>query len=253
MHTLNHLVLHKFYPSIPPLSAKGNGLHLYSAVNGLQLYSGFTQSALQLVPLVDPFPYVLACHQPARHERLGVRRLAQGHFDTHGRGSNQQSSDYHRATLTSWAKVSPDSETSSCEACSLVSFDISLMVNALCNVNQVIWPQRHRAYFCSCRCERWNFLASQMTFHLVIRLGMQERPQMFFFWCFCECSCPVSGIPAAFCTHPELSKNLSLDTGGHCPSSHQSPCSEIAHFKHHISNEKFAMASSVHEHAVVLW
>ena len=59
-----------------------------------------------------PFtPTAIGCHaryQPARQEQSGVRRLAQGHFDTPRVGSNQQPSDCQTAALTSWA-ISPHS------------------------------------------------------------------------------------------------------------------------------------------------
>ena len=52
--------------------------------NGMHLYSTFIQSALQFMPLILT-PTAIGCqarYQPARQEQLGVRRLAQGHFDT---------------------------------------------------------------------------------------------------------------------------------------------------------------------------
>ena len=47
-----------------------------------------------------------ARYQPARQEQLGVRCLAQGHFDTPRVGSNRQPSDCQMTALTSWA-ISP--------------------------------------------------------------------------------------------------------------------------------------------------
>ena len=66
-------------------------------VNGLHLYSAFIQSALQFLPLILIFhtPTAIGCHarsQPARQEQLGVRCLAQGHFNTPRVGSNRQPS-----------------------------------------------------------------------------------------------------------------------------------------------------------------
>ena len=49
-------------------------------------------------------PMVIACHaryQVARQEQLGVRCLAQGHFDTPRAGSNRQPSDHQKTALTS--------------------------------------------------------------------------------------------------------------------------------------------------------
>ena len=66
------------------------------------LYSAFIQRALQCMPLIHPFTHTFTrhrwfgCHaryQPAREEQLGVRRLAQGHFDMPRVGSNRQPSD----------------------------------------------------------------------------------------------------------------------------------------------------------------
>ena len=80
-------------------------------VNGLHLYSAFIQSALQFLPLIHPFthtfthihtPTAIGCHaryQPARQEQLGVRCLAQGHFDTPRVGSNRQPSDCQTTAL----------------------------------------------------------------------------------------------------------------------------------------------------------
>ena len=48
----------------------------------------------------------IGCHaryQPARQEQLGVRCLAQGHFNTPRVGSNRQPSDCQTTALTSWA------------------------------------------------------------------------------------------------------------------------------------------------------
>ena len=47
-------------------------------------------------------PTAIGCHaryQPARQEQLGVRRLAQGHFDTARVGSNRQPSDCQTTAL----------------------------------------------------------------------------------------------------------------------------------------------------------
>ena len=68
---------------------------IYKMVNGLHLYSAFIQSAVQFKPLIHT-QTAIGCHaryQPARQERLGARRLAQGHFDTPRVGSNRQPSD----------------------------------------------------------------------------------------------------------------------------------------------------------------
>ena len=68
-------------------------------VNGLHLYSTFIQSAVQFMPLIHTHihtPTAIGCHaryQPARREQLGVRCVAQGHFDKPRVGSNQQTSD----------------------------------------------------------------------------------------------------------------------------------------------------------------
>ena len=81
-------------------------------VNGLHLYSAFIQSAVQFMPLIHTHihtPTAIGCHaryQPARQEQLGVRCLAQGHFDTPRVGSNRQPSDCQTTGLTSWA-ISP--------------------------------------------------------------------------------------------------------------------------------------------------
>ena len=51
----------------------------------------------------------IGCHaryQPARQEQLGVRCLAQGHFNRPRVGSNRQPSDRQMTALTSWA-ISP--------------------------------------------------------------------------------------------------------------------------------------------------
>ena len=83
--------------STPVISLSENARsHFISSVangkwaNGLHLYSAFIQSAVQFMPLIHPFTHSpihtsIGCHaryQPARQERLGVRCLAQGHFDT---------------------------------------------------------------------------------------------------------------------------------------------------------------------------
>ena len=85
-------------------------------VNGLHLYYAFIQSALQFMPLIHRHihrhihrPTVIGCHaryQPVHQEQLGVRCLAQGHFDTPRVGSNRQPSDCKPTALTSWA-ISP--------------------------------------------------------------------------------------------------------------------------------------------------
>ena len=70
-------------------------------VNGLHLYSAFIQSAVQFMPLIHT-PTAIGCHaryQPARQEQLGVRCLAQGHFDTPRVGSNRQPSDCQMTAL----------------------------------------------------------------------------------------------------------------------------------------------------------
>ena len=90
-------------------------------VNGLHLYSAFIQSAVQLMPLIHPFTHTfthqrrLSWYRPARQEQLGVRCLAQGHFDTPRVGSNRQPSDCQTTALTSWATSpqEPDSEPDS--------------------------------------------------------------------------------------------------------------------------------------------
>ena len=88
-------------------------LHWYSEekkVNGLHLYSAFIQSAVQLMPLIHPFTHAftdqrqlaaMQGNQPAHQEQLGVRCLAQGHFDTPRVGSNRQPSDCQTTALTS--------------------------------------------------------------------------------------------------------------------------------------------------------
>ena len=77
-------------------------------VNGLHLYSAFIQSALQFFASHSPIhthihtPTAIGCHaryQPARQEQLGVRCLAQGHFDTPRVGSNRQPSDCQTTAL----------------------------------------------------------------------------------------------------------------------------------------------------------
>ena len=76
-------------------------------VNGLHLYSTFIQSTLQFMPLIHTHihtPTAIGCHaryQPAHQEQLGVRCLAQGHFDTPRVGSNQQPPDCQATALTS--------------------------------------------------------------------------------------------------------------------------------------------------------
>ena len=79
-------------------------------VNGLHLYSAFIQSSVQLLILIPTHtPTAIGCyarHQPARQEQSGVRRLAQGHFDTPRVGSNRQPSDCQTTALTPWA-ISP--------------------------------------------------------------------------------------------------------------------------------------------------
>ena len=84
-------------------------------VNWLHLYSAFIQSALQFYASHSPIhthiqtPTAIGCHaryQPAHQEQLGVRRLAQGHFDTPTVGSNRQPSNCQTTALTSWA-ISP--------------------------------------------------------------------------------------------------------------------------------------------------
>ena len=80
-------------------------------VNGLHLYSAFIQSAVQFMLSFTHShtihtPTAIGCHaryQPARQEQLGVRCLAQGHFDTPRVGSNRQPSDCQTTALTSWA------------------------------------------------------------------------------------------------------------------------------------------------------
>ena len=74
-------------------------------VNGLHLYSAFHS------PLHTDIhtPTAIGCHaryQPAHQEQLGVRCLAQGHFNTARVGSNRQPSDCQTTDLTSWA-ISP--------------------------------------------------------------------------------------------------------------------------------------------------
>ena len=75
-------------------------------VKGLHLYSAFIQSAVQFMPLIHPFTHQwrLAAMQGTnqeRQEQLGVRRLAQRHFDTPRVGSNRQPSDCQTTALTS--------------------------------------------------------------------------------------------------------------------------------------------------------
>ena len=108
---------HQIYPS----GYSGNvvnGKHR-KMVNGLHLYSAFIQSAVQFMPLIHPShthihtPTAIGCHaryQPARQEQSGVRRLAQGHFDTPRVGSNRQPPDCQTTALTTWA-ISPTSPT----------------------------------------------------------------------------------------------------------------------------------------------
>ena len=79
----------------------------WKMVNGLHLYSAFIQSAVQLMPHSPVHthihtPTAIGCHarhQPARQEQLGVRCLAQGHFDTPRVGSNRQPSDCQTTAL----------------------------------------------------------------------------------------------------------------------------------------------------------
>ena len=78
-------------------------------VNGLHLYSAFIQSAFyNFFASHSPIhthihtPTAIGCHaryQPARQEQLGVRCLAQGHFDTPRVGSNRQPSDCQTTAL----------------------------------------------------------------------------------------------------------------------------------------------------------
>ena len=81
--------------------------HTSGGTNGLHLYSTLIQSAVQFMPLIHPFTHTLtltgyhARYQPACQEQLGVRFLAQGHFDTPRVGSNQQPSDCQTTALTS--------------------------------------------------------------------------------------------------------------------------------------------------------
>ena len=69
--------------------------------NGLHLYSAFSQSAVQFMPLIHPFtnihtPTAIGCH--ARYQPV---RLAQGHFNTPRVGSKQQPTDCQMTALTS--------------------------------------------------------------------------------------------------------------------------------------------------------
>ena len=84
--------------------------YFFFLVNGLHLYSAFIQSAVQFYASHSPIhthihtPTAIGCHaryQPARQEQLGVRGLAQGHFDTPRVGLNRQPSDCQMTTLTS--------------------------------------------------------------------------------------------------------------------------------------------------------
>ena len=87
-----------------------NGLHLYSALQFMSLIHPFTHSPIHpFTHLHIHTPTVIGCHeryQPARQEQLGVRRLAQGHFDMSRVGSNRQPSDCQTTALTSWV-ISP--------------------------------------------------------------------------------------------------------------------------------------------------
>ena len=82
-------------------------------VNGRHSYSAFIQSAVQLMPLIQPHthtPTVIGCHaryQPARQEQLRVRGLAQGHSTTPRVGSNRQPSDCQTTALTTRATPPP--------------------------------------------------------------------------------------------------------------------------------------------------
>ena len=86
-----------------------SAVHLYSAFiqSAVHLYSAFIQSTVQSMPLIHTHihtPTAIGCHaryQPARQEQSGVRRLAQGHFDTPRVGSNRQPSDCQTTALTS--------------------------------------------------------------------------------------------------------------------------------------------------------
>ena len=78
-------------------------------VNGLHLYSAFIQSFIQIFfashsPIHTHIhtPTAIGCHaryQPARQEQLGVRCLAQGHFDMPRVESNLQPSDCQTTAL----------------------------------------------------------------------------------------------------------------------------------------------------------
>ena len=106
-------------------------LDLPLMLNGLHLYSAFIQSALQFLPLIHTFthihthshtfthihthshtfthihtPTAIGCHaryQPAHQEQLGVRRLAQGHFDTPRVGIEPATLQLPGDSSTSWA------------------------------------------------------------------------------------------------------------------------------------------------------
>ena len=61
-------------------------------INGRHLYSAFIQRAVQLMLLIHTQTAIgcRARYRPPRQERLGVRRLAQEHFDTPRAGPNRQ-------------------------------------------------------------------------------------------------------------------------------------------------------------------
>ena len=69
----------------------------------------YIYSAVQFMPLIHTHihtPTAIGSHaryQPTHQEQLGVRCLAQGHFDTPRVGSNRQPSDCQTTALTSWA------------------------------------------------------------------------------------------------------------------------------------------------------
>ena len=82
-----------------------NGLHFI-----LRLYPKRCTIYASHSPIHTPIhththtPTAIGCHaryQPASQEELGVRRLAQGHFDTPRVGSNWQTSDCQTTALTS--------------------------------------------------------------------------------------------------------------------------------------------------------
>ena len=113
-------------------------------VNGLHLYSVFIQSAVQFMPLIHPFTHTfthqrrLAAMQgtkPARQEQLGVRCLAQGHFDMPRVGSNWQPSDYQTTALTSWATSPRHYMCPSCQICPLGGVSLHLPPQA----QQLFW------------------------------------------------------------------------------------------------------------------